>query len=377
MPAGEIDWLDLANGAVVLSATSEFNQHQWSALGLIDGAGESGWASRKGETGPNTIVIELSRPVTLKRFVVDARGVDGAARGARAFELHGSTASATQGFRKLLAGEVPKSGRGEYAVKDTAAARWLKLVVKSNWGAPDYTEIMELEAHGSPAGTVARADVSGVYTTNYGALRLVQQANRVTGCYWGDATVAGSTDGRVFQFEWRQTGSRVGTAIMVLNSANDRLNGQWFEHGRMQGSWFGERAKPGQSATCKLPSEASVQEALVASGKATLYGIYFDTDRDTLRAESDATLNQVLAALKARPDWRVVISGHTDTAGTDIRNRELSRLRAQSVVRWLTGQGIAANRLETQGHGAGQPVADNATPQGRALNRRVEIALKR
>lgn len=375
--ADERDWLDLASGAVVLSATSEFDRHSWSALGLLDGTGKTGWASRKGETGPNTIVVELARPVTLRRFAVDARGVDGPNRGARAFELHGSSASATQDFRRLLAAELPRDGRGEYAVKGSVPVRWLKLVVKSNWGATDYTEIMELEARGTPVDPTPGADVSGVYSTNYGALWLVQQGNRVSGCYRSDATVVGSTDGRVIQFEWREAGSRVGTAVMVLNAANDRLNGQWFEHGRMQGSWFGERAKPGQPATCKLPSEASVQEVLATSGRTTLYGIYFDTDKDTLRAESDATLNRVLAALKARPDWRLVIAGHTDTTGTETRNRELSRLRAQSVMRWLAAKDIAADRLEALGHGAAQPVADNATPQGRALNRRVEISLKR
>lgn len=371
------DWLDLANGAVVLSATSEFDRHSWSALGLLDGTGKTGWASRKGEVGPNTIVVELARPVTLHRFVVDARGVDGPNRGARAFELHGSAASATQGFRRLLAAEVPKDGRGEYAVKNAAPVRWLKLIVKSNWGASDYTEVMELEAYGEATGRATGTDVSGVYATNYGALRLTQQGNRVSGCYWSDAVVEGSTDGRVIRFEWRQAGTRTGSAIMVLNAANDRLNGQWYEHGRMQGSWFGEREKPGTTTRCRLPSEASVQEALSASGKTTLYGVYFDTDKDTLRPESDTTLNRVLAALKARPDWRLIIAGHTDMTGTETRNRELSRLRARSVARWLTDKGIAADRLEALGHGAAQPVADNATPQGRALNRRVEISLKR
>jgi OOP family OmpA-OmpF porin len=114
-------------------------------------------------------------------------------------------------------------------------------------------------------------------------------------------------------------------------------------------------------------------ERLENEGKVDLYGIYFDTDKATLKAESEGTLNQVLSLLKAKPELRIAIAGHTDSQASDVYNLDLSKRRAQSVVKWLTDKGIAANRLEAQGFGESQPVADNDSAAGRALNRRVEI----
>ncbi len=114
-------------------------------------------------------------------------------------------------------------------------------------------------------------------------------------------------------------------------------------------------------------------ERLENDGKVDLYGIYFDTDKATLKAESAATLNQVLALLRGKPELRLAIAGHTDSQASDSYNLDLSKRRAQSVVKWLTDKGIAPDRLEAQGFGETQPVADNETSAGRALNRRVEI----
>jgi OOP family OmpA-OmpF porin len=114
-------------------------------------------------------------------------------------------------------------------------------------------------------------------------------------------------------------------------------------------------------------------ERLENEGKVDLYGIYFDTDKATLKAESEGTLNQVLSLLKAKPELRIAIAGHTDSQASDVYNLDLSKRRAQSVVKWLTDKGIAASRLEAQGFGESQPVADNDSAAGRALNRRVEI----
>jgi outer membrane protein OmpA-like peptidoglycan-associated protein len=114
-------------------------------------------------------------------------------------------------------------------------------------------------------------------------------------------------------------------------------------------------------------------ERLENEGKVDLYGIYFDTDKATLKAESEGTLNQVLSLLKAKPDLRIALAGHTDSQASDSHNLDLSKRRAQTVVKWLTDKGIEADRLEAEGFGETQPVADNDSAAGRALNRRVEI----
>ena len=120
-------------------------------------------------------------------------------------------------------------------------------------------------------------------------------------------------------------------------------------------------------------TSAGMHEQLDRIGKIDLYGVYFDTDKDSLKPESDAVLNQVLGLLKQYPQLRLVIAGHTDAQGSDVHNLDLSNRRAQSVVAWLVGRGIAADRLQAEGHGESQPVASNDTAEGRALNRRVEL----
>lgn len=114
-------------------------------------------------------------------------------------------------------------------------------------------------------------------------------------------------------------------------------------------------------------------ERLENEGKVDLYGIYFDIDKDVLKPTSEATLQQVLSLLKSKPALRIALGGHTDSQASDAYNLDLSKRRAQAVVAWLTNKGIAASRLTAQGFGESQPVADNASEAGRALNRRVEI----
>jgi outer membrane protein OmpA-like peptidoglycan-associated protein len=114
-------------------------------------------------------------------------------------------------------------------------------------------------------------------------------------------------------------------------------------------------------------------ERLEEDGKVDLYGIYFDTDKDMLKPQSEATLQQVLAILKSKPSLSIAIAGHTDSQASDAYNVDLSRRRAQAVVGWLRLKGIDEARLTAQGFGESQPVADNASEAGRALNRRVEV----
>lgn len=117
----------------------------------------------------------------------------------------------------------------------------------------------------------------------------------------------------------------------------------------------------------------SMAQQLEAEGKIDLYGIYFDVDKDVLKPESEATLQQVHRLLMDRPTLRIVIAGHTDSEGAAAYNADLSRRRAGAVVEWLVDKQIDVERLAPEGKGEGQPVADNSTPAGRALNRRVEI----
>ncbi len=102
-------------------------------------------------------------------------------------------------------------------------------------------------------------------------------------------------------------------------------------------------------------------------------GIQFETGAAVLTAASRPILDRVAAALRAHPDWRLQIEGHTDDAGPRAANVELSARRAQAVRDALVVRGITPMRLGVSGFGPDRPVAPNATPAGRGLNRRVEL----
>lgn len=120
---------------------------------------------------------------------------------------------------------------------------------------------------------------------------------------------------------------------------------------------------------------AALEQSIAQTGTATIYGIHFDTGSSKLRADSMPALNAVLGLINGRPGSKWIMAGHTDNQGSDALNIPLSKARAASVVSWLTAHGITSDRLESQGFGSMRPVADNATANGRALNRRVEVSL--
>lgn len=114
--------------------------------------------------------------------------------------------------------------------------------------------------------------------------------------------------------------------------------------------------------------------ALARDCHIALYGVLFDFNKSTLQPASDAVLQQVANLLNGDKSLKIEAQGHTDNVGGDAYNQKLSEDRARSVVAWLTAHGVAADRLSSKGYGKTMPVADNTTDQGRAKNRRVEIA---
>lgn len=104
-----------------------------------------------------------------------------------------------------------------------------------------------------------------------------------------------------------------------------------------------------------------------------LEGVYFDNDSAKLRPASVATLDKAVATLNRRATIKVEVAAHTDSSGRDSYNLALSERRAASVKDYLVAHGIDAARLSSKGYGETQPVASNATKEGRAKNRRVEL----
>ncbi len=106
----------------------------------------------------------------------------------------------------------------------------------------------------------------------------------------------------------------------------------------------------------------------------TLEPIYFEYNRAIIQARSEPLLVEMAQVLKSRADLgKLSIEGHTDTRGADAYNLDLSRRRAESVMKFLVDAGVASDRLSARGFGETKPVADNGTDAGRAANRRVEF----
>jgi outer membrane protein OmpA-like peptidoglycan-associated protein len=113
---------------------------------------------------------------------------------------------------------------------------------------------------------------------------------------------------------------------------------------------------------------------LLAGGKFVTHGIHFKSGSDTVLPESAPVLRQVAEYMKANAEVKIRIVGHTDNVGTPASNLDLSKRRAASVAGVLSGElGVGADRMSTDGKGDTQPVADNKTAEGRAMNRRVEF----
>lgn len=114
-------------------------------------------------------------------------------------------------------------------------------------------------------------------------------------------------------------------------------------------------------------------EKIEVGKKITLKNIFFDFDKATLKQVSYIELNNLISFLKTNPTVRIRLCGHTDSKGNAEYNKILSSNRAKAAYDYLVSKGIKADRLEHVGYGKDQPIADNKTEEGRAMNRRTEF----
>ena len=168
-------------------------------------------------------------------------------------------------------------------------------------------------------------------------------------------------------FSWHDYESRVYRADLPTGR-------QVWVHARLEylsAGWVVVEREDFVQSAALLPAVA-LKRRLDAQGRVAIQ-VNFAVDRAEILPGSQPQIEQVLALLREDPALRLSIDGHTGASGDAGHNQRLSEARARSVVAALTGQGIDASRLEARGHGQAQPVADNATGDGRAKNRRVEL----
>ncbi len=128
-----------------------------------------------------------------------------------------------------------------------------------------------------------------------------------------------------------------------------------------------EDAPPPPREEQVIELQASIDELI--EGKV----VEFETDSDVITATGTALLDEILDALRQFPDVSIEIAGHTDDQGTEEYNNDLSRRRADAVLAYLVGRGEPVDRFVVVGYGESRPIADNATADGRARNRRIEF----
>jgi OOP family OmpA-OmpF porin len=109
---------------------------------------------------------------------------------------------------------------------------------------------------------------------------------------------------------------------------------------------------------------------------ASLSGPHFAFNESQLTPEGQAKVRGAAQMLNQYPDRGIEVSGYTDSMGSDARNQRLSERRAEAVKQILVESGVSASRITTAGYGSANPLASNATAEGRAQNRRVEIVLE-
>jgi len=211
-------------------------------------------------------------------------------------------------------------------------------------------------------------DESGTKDTAYIALRrteLAESRARVTVAEKQKADVAAASQANQAN-ALQTTSAQLGQAKVALATQGQALQSE--QQRRIDAE---KRAAQAAADLAKFASVKQESRGMVI----TLSGaVLFVTAKSELLPAAQVKLNEVADALtKQDPDSTMVVEGHTDSQGAAAMNQELSQKRAESVRTYLISRGISADRITATGVGPTRPLGDNASPEGRANNRRVEI----
>jgi outer membrane protein OmpA-like peptidoglycan-associated protein len=232
----------------------------------------------------------------------------------------------------------------------------------------------------APVSAAAQVNVTGTWQPKNWTLKisLRQEGTRVSGFggakdFWfrgqweGDRLVLVANN---FQ-EKRKDTCRPRGVFVLSGKTVSMLDGVWFQSdtGRtLKGPWVRLSPDPGE------PTDYPYATELMYCGTLLTYELQFASAADTLRGKDWPILAAVGALLKQNPALKIDIIGHTDSTGDAKANQALSERRAGAVKQVLVSTyGADAGRISARGSGADQPIQNNDTPEGRAMNRRVEI----
>lgn len=131
-----------------------------------------------------------------------------------------------------------------------------------------------------------------------------------------------------------------------------------------------ERARQLEAELAELQGVKSERGLVI-----TLGDVLFDTGKAELKGGAVVTISKITNFMRTYPSRKLLVEGFTDSVGSDTYNLDLSERRANAVRSALTAGGVEAERIAVRGYGKSYPIASNNTPEGRQLNRRVEIII--
>ncbi|ENV33657.1 OmpA family protein [Acinetobacter gerneri] len=212
-----------------------------------------------------------------------------------------------------------------------------------------------------------------VITTVVGALAL-------TGCQ--TTPTNGQSSGGISDYKKTAIGSLIGAAagygLSRSNANSSAQNNRAAAIGAVLGAGAGLYLDNKEKKLRQQMQGTGVEVNRNPDGSVNLImpgSITFDTNKSNIKPNFYTTLNKVAQTLTEDNKSAILVTGYTDSTGNDSINIPLSQARAQSVANYLAGQGVPSARINAQGHGASNPIADNGTAAGREQNRRVEISI--
>jgi outer membrane protein OmpA-like peptidoglycan-associated protein len=184
--------------------------------------------------------------------------------------------------------------------------------------------------------------------------------------------------------------NRTKTQQEIINAQQGQLENTQASLAKTHDALEKQKEMTAQERQARLDAEKKATDAMDALSKSLAVkadtrgtvitlsgGVVFATGQATILPGAQAQLNQVADALKTQAEHHFTVEGHTDNQGTDAINNDLSTRRANAVRDYLVVRGVASEAITSQGFGSTRPVGDNKNPEGRAMNRRVEIVVDR
>lgn len=373
--------------------------NNYSSESLIDGSQQKVWCSAQGKKAPFVFEIELVETYILTEFEFNNKVENLIGICAKDVVVEVSPTKISPVFKKVLSATLKERDISKFTI-EPAEARLVRLIINSNYGNNEYTELAEFNAIGkTKIQDIQLININGEWNSNWDNLTFRQNGTLVQGNYVYNKGVIryGGIQRNKVTYTWiEDIVKRKGNTIMFMNEEGEELVGIWCYDNDWTnyGFWILNRkaATPIKPVVVEdvvqefIPLEIKeiktetnivkeMEKELKTQKKIVVYGINFQFNSAEILPESYSVLRQIYEVLNNNAAMKIRIEGHTDNRGTDEYNMNLSLKRSESVKKFFTKLGIEENRILAEGKGESKPVADNETEMGRSLNRRVEIHL--